>query len=129
MISQIPKGIYNLSMKGFSYYFCHECGSVVVASGNSSISCCSHTLSPLVLREAESGLSVMREGDEILVSSECPMTKEDFIAFVAFENWSGYTLKLFYPEWELHTSFAYAGKGRLVWYSTEKGAFFQKIDC
>ena len=120
---------YALNMKKFAYYFCPHCSTVLVASGNSCLTCCSETLSRLVPVEAgeKERLSVRKEGDEILVSSSHPMTKDNYIAFVAYERWDGIIFRTFFPEWNLQTSFPYAQKGRLIWYSTTKGAFFQNV--
>ena len=115
-------------MKGFSYYCCPECGNVIVSASPASISCCGLNLGPLVpvKAEGEDCLEARREGDEFFVKAAHPMTKTDYITFIALESWDGVILRRLFPEWDAEVILPFR-KGRLVWYSAKSGAFFQDV--
>ena len=114
-------------MKGFSYYVCPKCGSVSVSSSSITATCCGSTISPLELSEASSeALTVRAEGDELFITLLNPMTKNDYITFIAIESYSGVMLKKLYPEWNEDVILPRM-KGRLVWAHSLGKGYYQKI--
>lgn len=103
------------AMKTFSYFVCPDCGSVTVSSSSVSVSCCSKSLKPcLISSEDSSSLALKVENDELFVSINHPMTKDDYITFVALETYDGVILRKLYPEWNESLIFP-KRRGRLVW--------------
>lgn len=65
--------------------------------------------------------------NEWYISSSHPMTKEDYISFIAFATGDKIQIIKQYPEWELQVRIPKKGRGKLIWFSTSKGLFYQLI--
>ncbi|MBR3629755.1 MAG: helix-turn-helix domain-containing protein [Oscillospiraceae bacterium] len=117
------------NMKKLNFYVCPACGNSMTASAGAGITCCGkrlHALEPKMAAPPQQ-LKVEDFGGEWFISSDHPMTKEDYISFVAYSNDS--TLMLFkqYPEWNLQVTLPLQRAGRLYWYSTSCGLLYQDI--
>ena len=55
------------------------------------------------------------------------MTKEHYISFVAFLTDSSVQIYKQYPEWNLQLNIPLYRYGRLVWYCTKCGLFYQDV--
>ena len=64
---------------------------------------------------------------ELFVSSEHEMKKEHYISFAAYVADSTVMMFKQYPEWELQFTMPLFRSGRLVWYCTEHGLFYQEL--
>ncbi len=114
-------------MKTFSYFVCPDCGSVTVSSSSVSVSCCSKSLKPcLISSEDSSSLALKVENDELFVSINHPMTKDDYITFVALETYDGVILRKLYPEWNESLIFP-KRRGRLVWGLSSGEGYYLKV--
>ncbi len=116
-------------MKKIKFYICPECGNILTAMGEAGISCCGRSLQPLVLQKAAQSqqLKVERMESDFYITSDHPMTKEHFIAFIAFLTGDSLILRKLYPEWDLETRIPMQKHGRLIWYCKQEGAFYQDI--
>lgn len=116
-------------MKNTQYYICPSCDSVTLCSGNASVSCCGRKLEPLAAQKAESDekLTVETIEDDWFITSKHPMEKGNFISFIAFATGDRIQIYKQYPEWEIQTRIQRRGHGKLLWYSTTKGLFYQLI--
>jgi len=134
-VNEILKGTVEESeinggnMKNLKYYICPVCGSITLSTGNVSLSCCSRTITPVDARKAEpeEKLTVEVVEDEWFISSDHPMTKDNYISFVAFAKGESIQLIKQYPQWNLQLRIQKRGHGTLLWYDTEKGLLFQYI--
>ncbi len=117
------------SMKNCRFYVCPICKGFVVAEGEASISCCFHILSPLKAQKAEEHekLHVEISDGERYITSEHPMTKDDYISFVAFCHAESISISRQYPEWNLSARFLGSGAGMLLWYSEKSGLLYQYV--
>lgn len=119
----------NGNMKNSSYCVCPVCGNVTVSTGNAQISCCGKKLAPCVPQKPDKdhALTVEIAEDEWFVSSGHDMTKTHFVSFVALVT--GDRLYFFkqYPEWNLQVRIPKRGHGRLLWYCSRHGLFYQLI--
>ena len=124
-INEINSG----NMKRAKYHICPSCGNITVATGNSQISCCGRKVEPGKLKKAEKfqELNIEKYDDYIRVMGNHPMTKEDYIMFVALVNESEIDLVKLYPEWSLSVEFSKHKRGQLVWYSKKEGLLYQMI--
>ena len=117
------------NMKKLGFYVCRECGNIITAASEASVTCCGNKLLPLEPGEAEQSekLKVEDLGGELYITSSHPMTKESCISFVAYQN--DCTLMMFrqYPEWPVQVRLPLFRSGRLVWYSTDCGLLWQNI--
>ena len=90
-------------MKKLRFYVCKECGNIITAAADASVTCCGNRLAALEPKKAEESeqLTVEDIGGELYISSEHSMTKEHYISFVAYVNSSTVLLYKQYPEWNL----------------------------
>ena len=117
------------NMKKIQFYVCKECGNIVTAASGAGVTCCGSKLTALEPKKAEESekLKVEDLGGEWFVSSDHPMTKEHYISFAAYVTDSFVMLFRQYPEWGLQITLPSYRAGRLVWYCTEHGLFWQDI--
>ena len=117
------------NMKKLNFYVCPECGNVITAMTETGISCCGKKLQPLEAVKApdEERLSVENIENDYYISSDHPMLKEHYISFVALLTGDTLTLKKQYPEWDLQVRIPGRTHGKLIWYCTEHGLFYQLV--
>lgn len=125
--NQTKKGLQ--IMKKANYYICPTCGNLTVCTGLSQVNCCGTVLERCTEKKAEESqkLCVEETDGEWYVTASHPMTKNDYISFVAFA--SGANLFIFeqYPEWPLQARIPKRGHGKLLWYSKKEGLLYQLI--
>lgn len=82
------------------------------------MSCCGRVLETLMPKKAEEQqkLTVEVMEDDWYITSEHPMSKEDYISFVAFATGDRLQLLKQYPEWNLSLHIQKRGHGQLLWY-------------
>ena len=117
------------NMKKLQFYVCGQCGNVITASSEASVTCCGNRLAPLEPLKAEENerLSVEELDGELFVSSDHEMTKEHYISFAAYLNDSTAVICRQYPEWNLQFTLPLYRSGKLVWYCTRHGFFYQEL--
>lgn len=117
------------NMKNTKFFVCPTCGSIVTSTGNASISCCGRPLTALEAKKAAEGEKLRCElvEDEWLITTDHPAEKSNYISFVAFATGDSIQILKQYPEWEMNARLPRRRHGRLVWYSTTKGLFYQLI--
>lgn len=116
-------------MRKTRFYICKSCSDIIVSLEGKEISCCGEKLEYIEPKEAkdEDKLKVERVGDELFISTNHPAEKDNYINFVAYQLMDSMIIKRHYPEWNLEFRFPYLGKGKLIFNSTTKGVFFQRI--
>ena len=116
-------------MKKVQFYICRECGNIITAAAEASVTCCGHRLTAAEPVKAEESVQLRMEdtGGEWFISADHPMTKAHYISFAAYIGDS--TLMLFrqYPEWNFQVTMPMFRSGRLVWYCSECGLLYQDI--
>ena len=117
------------NMKRSKIYVCQNCGNLITALTDTSISCCGKRLLPLELKKAEDAekLSVERIEHDYFISTDHEMTKEHYISFVALITGDTVMMRKQYPEWNLQVRIPMFARGRLVWHCTQHGLFYQDI--
>ena len=93
------------------------------------VSCCGKKLKALIPEKAEENdrLNVEIIENEYFISSDQEMTREHYISFIAFLTGDTLILRKQYPEWNLQTRLPFFSHGRLIWYCTRHGLFYQNI--
>lgn len=116
-------------MKKTRFYICPTCGNIITALGDASVSCCGKKLAPLQARpaDADQQLRVEDVENELFITSDHPMTKQHYIAFVALVNDDSVLLRKQYPEWGLQLRMPALPHSTLYWYCTEHGLFCQRL--
>ena len=117
------------NMKKLNFYVCPECGNVITAMTDAGISCCGKKLKALepVKAAEEDKLSVEIIENDYFISSDHPMVKEHYISFVALLTGDTLILKKQYPEWDLQVRIPGRTHGKLIWYCTKNGLFYQPV--
>lgn len=118
-----------VNMKNAKYYVCPECRNLVFATGDAEISCCGRKLTAIEMKKAEPDekLSVEIIENDWYITTSHPMTKEHYISFVAFATGEKIEMIKTYPEWDMNVRIQKRGHGKLVWYCTNHGLFYQLI--
>ncbi|SFW28287.1 helix-turn-helix domain-containing protein [Ruminococcus flavefaciens] len=117
------------NMKKLKFYVCKECGNIITATSEAAVTCCGNKLTALEPVKAE-GADMLRTedlGGEWFISSDHEMKKEHYISFAAYVTDSSAMIFKQYPEWNLQITLPYYRSGRLVWYCTKHGFFYQDI--
>lgn len=110
-----------------SYFVCPCCESINISTGSSQVICCGRPLDALAPKKAEESkrLQVEQIEDEWYITSTCPMTKEDYITFLAVVSADRCDMVKLYPQWELSVRMTRRPYAMLVWYSTKDGLLYQ----
>ena len=116
------------NMKRTKFYVCPDCGNLVTASAEAALSCCGRPLAALEPQKADEAhrLTVELVENELFITSGHVMEKEHYIAFLALLRGDSLQLRRLYPEWDMQARLP-AVHGRLLWYCTRYGLFYQDI--
>lgn len=119
----------NGNMKKMKFYVCEDCGNIITATSEATVSCCGKKLSPLTPRAAaeDEMLKIENIDGNLYISSDHPMTKEHYISFVAYCGDSSAMIFKQYPEWNLQVTLPSFRMGKLVWYCNKCGLLYQNI--
>ncbi|MCD5323319.1 MULTISPECIES: helix-turn-helix domain-containing protein [Pontibacillus] len=115
------------NMKKSSYFVCPSCNNIVLATGDISLSCCGRKLEPLEAKKAtdDEKLTFTDSDEEWFITSDHPMTKDHYISFIALATGDQVQIMKQYPEWNLQTRIPKRKHGKLLWYDTKHGLFYQ----
>ena len=111
------------------FYVCPVCGNVIIATGETVVSCCGITLPPLEAEAMDEEHEIRKEvvEDEYYVSVDHPMTKEHYISFLAAVSDFGVQLVKLYPEGNAEARFKRNRVTRLYAYCNHHGLFEAKV--
>lgn len=117
------------NLKNLHFYVCPTCGNLVTALVDTPVSCCGKKLTALTAQKAgpEEKLSVEIIENDYFISFDHEMSKDHYISFVAFLTGDTVLLRKQYPEWNLQTRLPVFAHGRLLWYCTRHGLFYQNV--
>lgn len=117
------------SMKQTRFFVCPVCGNLSFCTGGAAVSCCGRPLEPLTAKKAgpEEALRVTESDGDWYVESSHPVSKDNYISFVALVTGESLLVLRQYPEWDLHVRIPGRPHGKLVWYSTTRGLFYQLV--
>ena len=117
------------TLKKMKLFVCPGCGNLVTALAEPTLSCCGKKLTPLQPQKAEEGhqLSMESVDGELFNTTRHPMEKGHSISIVALITGDSMRLRKLYPEWDLQVRLPAASHGKLLWYCTQHGLFYQNI--
>jgi transcriptional regulator with XRE-family HTH domain len=117
------------NMKKLRFYVCSDCGNIITATSDAAVTCCGNRLNALEAKKAEEAemLEVEDIGGELFISSDHEMKKEHYISFAAYVSDSSAMVFKQYPEWNLQVTLPLYRSGKLVWYCTKHGLFYQEL--
>lgn len=117
------------NMNKLKFYVCTQCNNLVTATGEATISCCGKIIESLSSKKAdeEHTLDIEPVEDEMFVTTKHDMKKEHYISFIAYVRGDRALIVKQYPEWNMQFRFQKQGRGRLYFYCTNDGLFYQTI--
>lgn len=107
------------------FYVCPICGNTIHSTGDTLVSCCGITLPSLEAESADDDHAITVESveDEHFITVHHPMTKQHFIAFVAFVTSDRIQMVKLYPEGNAETRLQLRGMGKIYYYCNHHGLF------
>lgn len=123
------KDVTGGNMKKTAFYICPNCGNVITAMVDTGVSCCGKKLQAVQPKKAteDEKLSVEIIENDYFISSDHEMSREHYISFVALLTGDTVMLRKQYPEWNLQLRIPAFAHGKLIWYCTQHGLFYQYI--
>lgn len=117
------------NMKKLKFYACPQCGNLMTATGDANISCCGKRLDALTAAKATENhtLNIEPVEDELYVTSSHDMQKDHYISFVAYVTGDRVLTVKQYPEWNMQFRFHKQGHGKLYFYCSNHGLFYQLL--
>ena len=122
-------GLLNGNMKRMEFYICPVCGNLLTARTNTSVTSCGRNVNAIdpVKAAEEEKLNVQIIENDYFISSGHEMTREHYITFVALVTSDTVFLKKQYPQWDLQVRIPRFSHGRLLWYCSRHGLFYQEL--
>ena len=116
-------------MKRIQFYYCKECGNVLMSTGASEVICCGRKLMVLPEQKADAAHRAETElqDGEWYVTVPHVMTKEHFLVFAAWVSYDRTLLIRLYPEQNAEFRMPMLRKGTLYLCCSEHGLFRQTI--
>lgn len=117
------------NMNKIKFYVCPQCNNLVTSTGEIDISCCGKKIEALSASKADDNnkLNIEPVEDELYVTSNHDMKKDHYISFVAYVKGDRVLIVKQYPEWNLQVRFRKQGHGKLYFYCTNHGLYYQII--
>ncbi|MGN0906469.1 MAG: helix-turn-helix domain-containing protein [Bullifex sp.] len=110
------------NMRKLRFYVCPECGNIVTSLTEGEVHCCGRELAPLeAVKDSEGTVKCERDGGELIISGDHPMTREDYVSFVALVSTDTVLIRKLYPEWDLMIHLPRISQALLYWYSAGEG--------
>ncbi len=117
------------NMRNVKFYVCSQCGNLMTATVQATLSCCGKTLEPLVPKKVEPEHQLMIEDadGELYITSNHEMSKKHYITFIAVVTGDTVTITKQYPEWSMQCRLEKRKRGKLYFHCNEHGLFYQLI--
>ena len=105
------------NMKNLKFYVCPHCTSLMQGTGSAQVVCCGELLEPLAVRErdAEHEIVVSQTDNEFYITINHEMTKEHYIAFVAYVSFDRVMTVRLYPEQDSSVHFPKMHGGKIYY--------------
>ena len=119
----------NGDMKKLKWYVCPTCGNLITATDAAEITCCGQRLEALMPQKADEAerLNVTESDGDWYITTDHPMMRDHYLAFVALIDSDTLIVKKRYPEWSAETRLPRVAHGTLLWYCTRHGLFYQSL--
>lgn len=117
-------------MNTTKFYRCPQCGSVFTGSKNGQIACCGQQLEPLTAQDMDEQhqLTIEEMEDEYYITLAHPMTKEHYIAFLAWTAYDRTMLVQMYPEQNAELRLNLPRRGEVYVCCSQHGLFRSKVN-
>ncbi len=122
----LAKPAENGNMKKTKFFVCPICGNIITSLSDIEVCCCSRKLSLLTAQKSDD-INIEQVENDWYVTCSHPMTKDDYISFIAFAAGDNLQVYKQYPEWDIQLRIPKRGRGILFWHSTTKGLFYKYL--
>ncbi len=97
---KLDENKYNgANINRLEFLYCSRCGNVMTTTAKTEVSCCGRKPQTLVKKKSEEIVkSVEIVEDEYFVTLDSPMSKNDFVTFVAVRSFDKFLMFRLYPE-------------------------------
>lgn len=119
----------NGNLKKMTFFVCPNCHNITICTGTSEVACCGKRLTALTPQKAldHEKLMIEKDENEWLITSDHPMTKANYISFIALITGDRLQLIKLYPEWALSVRIPRRGHEMLMWFSAEQGLLYVNL--
>lgn len=108
-------------------FYCAGCDGIYY-SNKSNLYCDGIEIKPLIPIENNNfKYDISIDSNEIYISIEHPMTKDNYISFIAYHTDFGYEVKELYPEGNAEARLHFTKKGRIQFFIKNEGLYEIKI--
>lgn len=106
-------------------YVCPVCKNVIHSIGECVVSCCGITLPALIPETDDDSHKILSKSieDEYFIHINHPMTKDHYIAFIAYVSSDKFEIKKLYPEGNAEARLKCRGTGKIYAFCTKHGLF------
>lgn len=119
----------NGDMRKLRFYICPECGNLAFSTDEAGLVCCGRRLEAASLNTPDEAhrIRIADSDGEWFVEANHEMTRTHCISFVALLSGDALIVRRLYPEWSMQARLPRLGHGRIVWYCTRHGLFYQNV--
>lgn len=113
------------NMKKIRFYVCPQCGSIVQGTGNCQITCCGKPIQALECKKSdeEHAINISEIEDDFYIEMNHEMTKEHYMAFVAYVGYDRVVTVRLYPEQNAAVRIPRMFGGKFYCYCCKHGLF------
>lgn len=110
------------------FYVCSSCGNILVSTGSASVFCCGRKLEHLSpAGTAATKITIEEIDTDYFITFDHPMTKDNYISFVAAVNYDKYFFIRLYPEQSPTCRLPLTMCGKLYVYSVKQGLSLYRL--
>lgn len=113
----------SFNMLKTSFYVCPICHNVIYSTGEVFVSCHGITLPKLEEEESIHDIKLSFVEDECFIEIKHPMTKDNYISFIASVSYDQVNLVKLYPESNAEARIKTLGLKYIYYYSNKEGLF------
>ena len=113
---KLERNNYNgANLNRLEFLCCPYCGNVLTTTAKAEVSCCGRKIQPAKKTKSDNMVkSVEIVEDEYFITFDSPMTKENFITFVAVKSFDKFLMYRLYPEQNPQVRVPVAVRGDIV---------------
>jgi len=117
------------NMKNINFYVCQSCSNVITSTGSTSISCCGRIVEPMLanMENDEHQITVDEIEDDYFIKIEHEMSRDHYIAFIAYISYDRVLFVKLYPEQAAEVRFPIMYGGTLYTYCNQHGLWKHEI--
>lgn len=119
----------SINVKKIKFYVCPYCGNLITSFNEVSAVCCGRIMIEAKPKKAsdDEKLKVEIIENDYFITTSHEMKREHYISFLSFVNTDTLIVKKLYPEWNLEARIPRISEGRILFYCSVHGLFYQEL--